>query len=470
MSAPTAAPQPTTETDDTNVHVPNRRNVELGLLILALIIGMFAYANVDLAVLGELPAHFLAVGAIFTLLLGGAHVAVRYLAPYADPFLLPAAALLNMLGLAMIRRLDLAEQQRAERAEIKAPSPDVIPQVTWTALALVLFVVILFVVHDHRRLQKYTYTCMVLGVLLLLSPLIPGLGTTVNGANLWIRLGPLSFQPSELAKILLTIFFAGYLVITRDSLALVRRKSLGLGVPRGRDLGPILVAWGVSMAVLVFQRDLGTALMFFGLFVVLLYVATQRRSWLVIGGGLFVIGAVLGYFAFGHVRLRVQVWLDTWTYANDQGYQIAQSLFGLANGGLLGTGLGQGYPQFVPFAKTDFITAALGEELGVTGFMAILTIYGIMIERGLRTAIAVRDPFGKLLAVGFATVIGLQLFVVIGGVTRLIPLTGLTTPFLSYGGSALVANWMMIAFLMRISDRARSPLPDGTVDASGRLS
>lgn len=470
MSAPTAAPQPTTDTDDTNVHVPNRRNVELGLLVLALIIGMFAYANVDLAVLGELPANFLAVGGIFTLLLGGAHFAVRYLAPYADPFLLPAAALLNMLGLAMIRRLDLAEQQRAARAEVKAPSPDVVPQVTWTALALVLFVVILFVVHDHRRLQKYTYTCMVLGVLLLLSPLIPGLGTTVNGANLWIRLGPLSFQPSELAKILLTIFFAGYLVVTRDSLALVRRKFLGLGIPRGRDLGPILVAWGVSMAVLVFQRDLGTALMFFGLFVVLLYVATQRRSWLVIGGGLFVIGAVLGYFAFGHVRLRVQVWLDTWSYANDQGYQIAQSLFGLANGGLLGTGFGQGYPQFVPFAKTDFITAALGEELGVTGFMAILTIYGIMIERGLRTAIAVRDPFGKLLAVGFATVIGLQLFVVIGGVTRLIPLTGLTTPFLSYGGSALVANWMMIAFLMRISDRARSPLPDGTVETSGRLS
>ncbi len=467
MSAPTAAPRPITDTDDPSVHVPNRRNVELGLLVFALIIGMFAYANVDLAVLGELPTNFLAVGAVFTLLLGGTHLAVRYLAPYADPFLLPAAALLNLLGLAMIRRLDLADQLRAARAEIGTPSPDVIPQVTWTALALILFVVILFVVHDHRRLQKYTYTCMVLGVLLLLSPLLPGLGTTVNGANLWIRLGPLSFQPSELAKVLLTIFFAGYLVVTRDSLALVRRKFLGLGIPRGRDLGPILVAWGISMAVLVFQRDLGTALMFFGLFVVLLYVATQRRSWLVIGGGLFVIGAVLGYFAFGHVRLRVQIWLDTWSYANDQGYQIAQSLFGLANGGLLGSGLGQGYPQFVPYAKTDFITAALGEELGVTGFMAILAIYGIIIERSLRTAVAVRDPFGKLLAVGFATVIGLQLFVVIGGVTRLIPLTGLTTPFLSYGGSALVANWMMIALLMRISDRARRPLPDGTVDASG---
>lgn len=469
MSAPTATPRPTADSDESDVHVPNRRNVELGLLIVALIIGMFAYANVDLAVLGELPANFLAVGAVFTVLLGSAHVAVRYLAPYADPFLLPSVAVLNLLGLAMIHRLDLAEQLSAERAGKSVPSADVIPQVTWTTVALILFIGILFVVHDHRRLQKYTYTCMVLGVLLLLSPLIPGLGTTVNGANLWIRLGPMSFQPSELAKILLTIFFAGYLVVTRDSLALVRRKVLGLGIPRGRDLGPILVAWGISMAVLVFQRDLGTALMFFGLFVVLLYVATQRRSWLVIGAGLFIIGAVLGYFAFGHVRLRVEVWLDTWTYANDQGYQIAQSLFGLANGGMLGSGLGQGYPQFVPFAKTDFITAALGEELGVTGFMAILAIYGIIIERGLRTAVAVRDPFGKLLAVGFATVIGLQLFVVIGGVTRLIPLTGLTTPFLSYGGSALVANWMMIAILMRISDRARRPLPDGTVDATGVL-
>ncbi len=297
---------------------------------------------------------------------------------------------------------------------------------------------------------------------LLLLPLVPGLGTTVNGANLWVRLGPLSFQPSELAKIFLTIFFAGYLVVTRDSLALVRRKILGIGFPRGRDFGPIVVAWLISLAVLVFQRDLGTALMFFGLFVTLLYVATQRRSWLVIGAVMFIAGCLLGYAAFGHVRVRVEVWLDTWTYASDQGYQIAQSLFGLANGGVLGTGWGQGYPQFVPFAKTDFITAALGEELGTTGFMAILVIYAIIVERGLRTAIACRDPFGKLLAVGFATVFGLQVFVVVGGVTRLIPLTGLTTPFLSYGGSALVANWMMVALLIRISDRARRPEPVGT--------
>lgn len=461
MSAPAVAAGQTTSSEAPQPS--NRRNIELLLLILAGVIGLYAYANVDLAMLGNLPANLLTVAGAFVVLGGGVHIAIRFLAPFADPILVPAAALLNMLGLAMIHRLDLADVARAERTGSKIPSSDVVAQLTWTTLALVMFVVILVVVRDHRRLQKYTYTAMVAGVVLLLLPLVPGIGSTVNGANLWIRVGPLSFQPSELAKIFLTIFFAGYLVVKRDSLALVRRKILGIGFPRGRDFGPIVVAWLISLAILVFQRDLGTALMFFGLFVTLLYVATQRRSWLVIGGFMFIAGCLLGYAAFGHVRLRVQVWLDTWTYASDQGYQIAQSLFGLANGGVLGTGWGQGYPQFVPFAKTDFITAALGEELGTTGFMAILVIYAIIVERGLRTAIACRDPFGKLLAVGFATVFGLQVFVVVGGVTRLIPLTGLTTPFLSYGGSALVANWMMVALLIRISDRARRPDPVGTL-------
>lgn len=453
--APTGAPA----ADPNLTEARPRRTVEMWLLILAILIGLYAYANVDLAILGQLPANLWVVGGCFVILLGGAHVAVRILAPYADPILLPAAALMNMIGLSMIHRLDLAAADRAEKNDLPAPSADVIAQLTWTLLAIVLFVVILVTVRDHRKLQRFTYTAMVAGVVLLLLPLVPIIGTTVNGATLWVRLGPLSFQPSELAKIALTIFFAGYLVRTRDSLALVRRKVLGISFPRGRDLGPILVAWIISLAVLVFETDLGTALMFFGLFVALLYIATQRRSWLVIGGALFIFGAVTGYLLFGHVRIRVEVWLDTWDYASDQGYQIAQSLFGLANGGLFGSGWGQGYPQFVPFADTDFITAALGEELGTTGFMAILVTYGIMIERILRTSIACRDPFGKLMTVGFAVVMALQLFVVIGGVTRLIPLTGLTTPFLSYGGSALVANWMIIALIMRVSDRSRRPAP-----------
>ena len=334
------------------------------------------------------------------------------------------------------------------------------PPLSWLAcvlVALVLFTLVLFLVTDHRRLQRYTYTSGVAGVVLLLLPLVPILGTSINGARLWVRLGPFSFQPSELAKIALTIFFAGYLVRKREALATVRRKVLGLGIPRGRDFGPLLVAWLVALGVLAFERDLGTALMFFGVFVILLYVSTQRRSWLIIGAGLFALAAVLGYLAFGHVQLRVKIWLDPWTYANDEGYQLVQALFGLASGGLFGTGLGEGYPQFIPFAKTDFIAAALGEELGLAGMMAIVMLFAILVERGLRTGLACRDPFGTLLAVGLSSVFALQVLVTIGGVTRLIPLTGLTTPFLSYGGSALVCNWMMIALLLRISDRNRRP-------------
>jgi cell division protein FtsW (lipid II flippase) len=330
-------------------------------------------------------------------------------------------------------------------------------QLTWFAVAVILFVSVLVLLRDHRTLQRYTYTFGLVGLVLLILPLAPFIGTTVNGATLWIRVSGFSFQPAELAKILLTIFFAGYLVEKRDSLALVRSKFLGIGLPRLKDLGPILIAWLVSLAVLVFETDLGTSLLFFGLFVSMLYIATQRRSWLILGGLLFVAGAYAAYQLFGHVRLRVEVWLDPWTYADTSGYQIVQSLFGLANGGILGAGLGQGFPNLVPFASTDFIIAALGEELGVTGLIAMLLLYAILIERGLRAAVSVRDSFGQLLAAGLSITLALQLFVIVGGVTRLIPLTGLTTPFLSYGGSSLIANWIIVALILRISDRARRP-------------
>lgn len=433
------------------------RRVELGLLLLAWAIGITCYATVDLATQDTLPVNFLgvAIGSGVVILVG--HLVIRRLAPHADPVLYPSAVMLNLLGLVMIHRLDVAEQLRAEANDNKVPSPDAVAQATWVLVALALFTVVLFMITDHRRLQRYTYTSLVAGVALLLLPLVPLLGTSINGARLWVRLGPLSFQPSELAKIALTIFFAGYLVRKRETLATVRRKVLGLGIPRGRDFGPLLVAWLVTLGILAFQRDLGTALMFFGVFVILLYVSTQRRSWLIIGAVLFATAAVLGYFAFGHVQLRVKIWLDPWTYANDEGYQLVQALFGMASGGLFGTGLGEGYPSFIPFAKTDFIAAALGEELGLAGMMAIVMLFAILVERGLRTGLACRDPFGTLLAVGLSSVFALQVFVTMGGVTRLIPLTGLTTPFLSYGGSALVCNWMMIALLLRISDRNRRP-------------
>ena len=435
----------------------NPRRAELGLLIAAWAIGIVCYATVDLATLGTLPVNFLAVMLITAAVLLAGHIVIRILAPYADPVLFPVAAMINLIGLVMIHRLDVAEQLRAEVNNTKAPPPDAIAQATWVLVALALFTLVLFVVTDHRKLQRYTFTSLVVGVVLLLLPLVPVLGTSINGARLWVRLGPLSFQPSELAKIALTIFFAGYLVRKREALATVRTKVAGIGIPRGRDLGPLLVAWLLALGVLAFERDLGTALMFFGLFVIMLYVATQRRSWLIIGAVMFALAAVLGYLAFGHVRLRVQIWLDPWAYANDEGYQLVQALFGLAKGGLFGTGLGDGYPQFIPFAKTDFIAAAIGEELGLAGMMALIMLFAILVERGLRTAITCRDPFGTLLAVGLSSVFALQVFVTIGGVTRLIPLTGLTTPFLSYGGSALVCNWMMIALLLRISDRNRRP-------------
>ena len=433
------------------------RRTELALLVFAWLIGCTAYAAVDLATLDTLPVNYvtLLVGSAAVLLVG--HFVIRRFAPNADPVLYPVAAMINLLGLVMIHRLDVADQLAAEANDKKPPSSDAVAQATWVLVALVLFTLVLFFVTDHRKLQRYTFTSLVFGVVLLLLPLLPLIGTSINGARLWIRIGPLSFQPSELAKIALTIFFAGYLVRKREALATVRRKILGLGIPRGRDFGPLVVAWLVALGILAFQRDLGTALMFFGVFVILLYVATHRRSWLIIGAALFGLAAVLGYLAFGHVQLRVKIWLDPWAYANDESYQLVQGLFGLASGGLFGTGLGEGYPQFIPFAKTDFITAALGEELGLAGLLAIVMLFAILVERGLRTGLACRDAFGNLLAVGLSTVFALQVFVTMGGVTRLIPLTGLTTPFLSYGGSALVCNWMMIALLLRISDRNRRP-------------
>ncbi|MBU6311663.1 MAG: FtsW/RodA/SpoVE family cell cycle protein [Actinomycetales bacterium] len=436
---------------------PKRRNLELVLILIAWGIGVLGTLQVAWSTgEGVHPRFWITAGAVGAIALT-THIIVRWRVPYADPFMLPIATLLTILGLTMIYRLDVAAAQRAERNDNPIPTPDVYNQLTWYAVAATLFILVLIVLRDHRVLQRYTYTAGLIGVILLLLPLAPIVGATVNGATLWVRIGGLTFQPAEAAKIFLTVFFAGYLVVTRDSLALVRTKVLGIGVPRARDLGPILIVWVVSLGVLIFERDLGTSLLFFGLFVAMLYIATQRVSWLVLGFLLFAVGAVGAYLLFGHVRTRVQVWLDPFGYADTGGYQIVQSLYGFSNGGLFGTGLGRGYPDLVPFANTDFILAGLGEELGLTGVFAILLLYAVLIERGLRTAVTVRDPFGQLLAAGLSITFAIQVFVIVGGVTRLIPLTGLTTPFLSYGGSSLVANWVIIAILLVISHRARRP-------------
>lgn len=431
-----------------------RRGAELFLTALAVFIGVSAYCAVGLGVTGKVPAGAVTLALALVVLALVTHLIVRKVAPYADPVLLPLVIALNGLGLAMIYRVDLARGARDPDWEPLANA-----QLMWTAISIAAFAAVLIVIRDHRRLQSMTYTFGFAAIGLLILPLIPGLGRTINGSRIWISLGPLGFQPGEIAKIALAIFFAGYLVVKRDALALAGRRILGIDLPRGRDLGPILAAWLVSLGILVFQRDLGSSLLFFGLFVVLLYIATERPGWIVVGAGLFMAGAYFGYLAFGHVQFRVNAWLDPFGDPDANG-QIISGLYGLAHGGILGRGWGLGSPDLTPFSYSDFIAASLGEEIGLAGLMAILVIYALIVERGLRIALVCRDGFGKLLAAGLAMSITIQVFVVVGGVTRLIPLTGLTTPFLSYGGSSLLANWAIIALLLRISDQTRRPAPE----------
>jgi cell division protein FtsW (lipid II flippase) len=431
-----------------------RRNVELLLLLLAVGIVLVAYLNVGLAMNGAFPPDMLSYGAGLLGIAGAFHLVLRWRASYADPLLLPIATLLNGLGLVMIHRLDLAYNRTGMDALA-------LKQLVWSALSVVIAAVVIITLRDHRRLRRYTFTAMAGGLALLLLPLVPGLGRSVLGSRIWIGLGPFTFQPGEVAKILLAIFFAGYLVQTRDVLALVGRRFVGIALPRARDLGPILIAWLASLGVLVFEKDLGSSLLFFGLFVAMLYVATERRSWIAIGMVLFCGGAYLAYLLFGHVQQRVLLWLHPFSErALETSDQLVKGLMGMASGGLFGTGLGRGHPELTYFPESDFIIPSFGEEIGLVGVFALLVLYALIIERGLRTALGVRDGFGKLLAVGLSFSMALQCFVVVGGVTRVIPLTGLTMPFLSYGGSSLLANWSLVALLLRISDQARRPLPD----------
>ncbi|TWE10408.1 FtsW/RodA/SpoVE family cell cycle protein [Rudaeicoccus suwonensis] len=422
-----------------------RRGTELVLLVGALVIVLLAYTNVGLAINDTVPVDLATLGGGFAVVALIFHLVLRWKAPYADPVLLPIVTLLNGLGLVMVHRIDLAPGD-----------PHAGPkQLMWTAVGVAAAIGMLFLVPDHRRLRRYTFTFGAAGVVLLLTPLLPVIGRNINGSRVWIGLGGFSFQPSEIVKILLTIFFASYLVQTRDALSLVGRRFLGLPLPRARDLGPIIIAWLASLGVLVFESDLGTSLLFFGLFVGMLYVATERRSWIIIGLGLFLAGSYTAYLLIAHFRERVELWLNP--FNPNMSDQIAKGLMGMGAGGIFGTGLGQGHPELTYYANSDFIIPSFGEELGLIGLFAILVMYALIVERGLRTAIACRDGFGKLLASGLAFSMALQVFVIVGGVTRVIPLTGLTSPFLSAGGSSLLANWVIVALLLRISDQARRP-------------
>ncbi len=441
------------------IEVPTRRNTELLLLIFAVVVVVAAEGAVEGARNGHISDRLALYGAVPLVAGVAAHLIIRKVAAYADPFLLPCVVLLNGLGLVMIHRLDLGLEQAARQGRGAYPHPAAPSQVVWTALGLVLFLAIIILVRDHRSLQRYAYTLALAGLFFLILPtVLPASISEVNGARIWIRAGGFSIQPGEFAKVLLPIFSASYLVSKREVLSLAGRRFLGLDLPRGRDFAPILVAWLICIAVLIRGHDLGTSLLFFGLFIVLLYVATERVSWVIIGLLLFAAGAYVSYQLFGTVQTRVGVWLHVFTDPN--GYQVSQSLFGLGTGGLFGTGLGAGHPEQVPLPATDFIISSFGEELGLFGLVALLLIYLMFISRGFSAALAVRDSFGKLLATGLSFEIGLQLFVVVAGVSRLLPETGLTTPFLSAGGSSLVANWVLLALLLRISDAARRPARD----------
>jgi cell division protein FtsW (lipid II flippase) len=441
--------------------VPTGRGIELVLLAFAAVIVTGALVLVEANQEEELTRALLYVGAAYLGLFTVAHFAVRRLAPYADPLILPCVALLNGLGLVMIHRLDLAKQDRAVALGRDAPTELIQRQVAWTAIGLVLFVGVLALVRNHRTLARYGYTAGFVGLVLLALPgLLPSSISEVNGAKIWLRLGIFSIQPGEFAKIALIIFFSLFLVQNANLFSSAGRRFLGMEFPRPRDLAPLLLAWGLSVGVLVLERDLGTSLLFFGIVMVLLYTATGKASWMVIGLTFFIGGGVVAYQLFGHVRTRVEIWLNPFADFNGAGYQIGQALFGLGTGGIGGTGLGAGRPDLVPFAESDFMLSSLGEELGLVGLSAILVVYLVLITRGLRGALTVRDNFGKLLATGLAFTLALQTFVVAGGVTKLIPLTGLTLPFLSYGGSSLVANYALVALLLRVSDAARAPLPN----------
>lgn len=429
---------------------------ELLLTALAVVISAGAYALVGLGSEQTVPANVYQYAGWLAALALALHLIVWWRARYADPVLVPLAVLLNGLGLAMIYRIDVAKTAAGRESNAA------VSQLIWMTLGIILCALVIAFLRDHRMLRRYTYLTGLAALVLLMLPLVPGLGKTINGARIWIGIGGMSFQPGEIAKICLAIFFAGYLVSFRDQLVLAGPKFLGMQFPRPRDLGPIIIAWVASVGILVLQRDLGTSLLFFGLFVAVLYVGTGKKAWIFLGLGMFTAGALIASRIFSHVQQRLDGWLDALNpdmYNREIGgsYQLVQGLFGMAKGGLTGAGLGNGRPHIVPYAESDFIYASLGEELGLVGMFAILLLYVVLFERGMKIAQQLRDGFGTLLATGLSFTIALQCFIVIGGVTRLIPLTGLTTPFLAYGGSSLIANWIIIGLMLRMSDNARRP-------------
>lgn len=428
-----------------------RRFTELIFTVLAVAFTPFSMWLVDPEAVSRGDTTWILATAVLG---GGAlllHIVMHLRARYADPFILPTVVTLNGIGLVMIYRIDLTTTANAGAA-----------QIMWTGVAMVAAAITLFFLKDHRVLRKITYISLAASLLLLLLPLLPFVGQEINGARIWISIGGRTFQPGEIAKITLAIFFAGYLSTHRDLILLAGRKVGPVRLPRFRDLAPMFVAWLISIGVLVFQSDLGSAILFFGLFLSMLYLATGRTTWVALGLIFVAVGGVLAYHFISHVHYRIYAWVhafDPEVYNQPYGGsgQVIQGLFGLASGGLFGRGWGNGRPDLVAYSNSDMIITSLGEELGLLGLGAILMLFLILVTRGFRAALGTPDVFGKLLAAGLSLVMILQLLVVIGGVTRLIPLTGLTTPFMSAGGSSLLANWVIVALLLAISHSARAP-------------
>lgn len=422
---------------------PSRRFVELGLVLLAGVITGSAYVLAALGKNASIPARIGSFLAIVLTLVALSHLAVRTLARGADSLLLPVVALLHGVGFVMIARL-------SERlAGLQA---------TWSFVAVAAFVATLLAFERISDLRRFQFTSLTIGVVLLILPMVPGIGFESGGARIWVNIGPINFQPGEFAKITLAVFFAGYLAERRELLIASHRRWLGVPVPELRHFLPLVLAWMMSIVVMVGERDLGSSLLFFALFIVLLWVATERTSVMVVGIGLFLASAVAAYNLFGHVRTRVTIWLNPWDQYTGKGYQPIQGLFALSSGGITGTGLGLGDPGGVPAAHNDFIFAAIGEELGLLGATAVVIAYMLLVGSGFRAALRSDRTFEKLLAVGLTTIIGVQAFVIIGGVIRVVPLTGVTLPFVSYGGSSLVANYVLLALLIRISDSSARQL------------
>jgi cell division protein FtsW (lipid II flippase) len=424
------------------------RNKELANLVLVGLLTATGFAAVYIARQDVVSTASLSYAAFFLALFVAAHLVVRVALPHADPYLLPVAGVLTAVGLTMIYRID----------------PDLaLRQGLWVVIGVAAFAALLLFLRDYRRLDNVKYLCGLVAIGLLALPAVPGLGRTINGASLWVGVGPVVFQPGEFAKVLLVIFLAGYL---RDNREMLSMGSGRFGLPSPKHFGPLLVIWGGAMLVLFQTNDLGGGLLYFSVFLAMLWVATARWTYVAVGGGLFALGAYALYHVTPHVQERVSIWLEcSWTVSNacpvyDEGYQLAQSIYAISGGGLFGQGLGEGVlispgtggHTYIPFLSTDFIFAAIAQEIGLAGAAALVLVYVVVLYRGFRVALMADDGFSKLLAVGLTSALAIQAFIITAGVTGLVPLTGITLPFVSYGGSSVVANFLIVGLLLQISN------------------